>query len=242
MVSIFPKNRAKYTNENRSKALSLVRLKNPRQFVIEFLVKSSEKHEQIINFPKFSQSLDIYKENILFPEFWEHHFSCKYPNSSKTPYNIRYTTSCTGREKLTEDNTVFEDQLQFVSDAVMAFAYAIRWVSSLKTGYSLKAHLFINLLGKFEQVCSTWPEIKPIHKSCGEIRNFERCPTIRYLLYGFQFQAVFFFRHEAFRQSEMPPMTKGNTEPDVSIFGWKMNSDSHFPAKTGAILELNVSF
>ncbi|ERL84497.1 hypothetical protein D910_01927 [Dendroctonus ponderosae] len=67
-----------------------------------------------------------YKENISFSEFWEHHFSCKYPNSSKTPYNIRYTKSCTGREKLTEDNTVFEDQLQFVSDAVMAFAYAIR--------------------------------------------------------------------------------------------------------------------
>lgn len=33
---------------------------------------------------------------------------------------------CTKNEKLTKNNTDFEDQLQFVSDAVMAFAYALR--------------------------------------------------------------------------------------------------------------------
>lgn len=33
---------------------------------------------------------------------------------------------CTKKEKLTKNNTDFEDQLQFVSDAVMAFAYALR--------------------------------------------------------------------------------------------------------------------
>ncbi|KAL1497820.1 hypothetical protein ABEB36_008714 [Hypothenemus hampei] len=66
------------------------------------------------------------KRNPWFVEFWEDHFSCRYTNSSNTPYNIRYTKNCTGKEKLTEENTVFEDQLQFVSDAVMAFAYAIR--------------------------------------------------------------------------------------------------------------------
>ncbi|XP_049823403.1 metabotropic glutamate receptor 2 [Aethina tumida] len=64
--------------------------------------------------------------NPWFVEFWEHHFQCRYPNSSKTPYNLKYNSLCTGREELTEQNTVFEDQLQFVSDAVMAFAYAIR--------------------------------------------------------------------------------------------------------------------
>ncbi|KAF7281190.1 hypothetical protein GWI33_005036 [Rhynchophorus ferrugineus] len=62
----------------------------------------------------------------IYRKFWEHHFGCRYPNSSKTPYNIRYAKNCTGRERLTEENTVFEGQLQFVSDAVMAFAYAIR--------------------------------------------------------------------------------------------------------------------
>lgn len=65
---------------------------------------------------------------MWFPvlEFWEHHFQCKYPNSSKTPYNQQYTKMCSGKEKLTKQNTAFEDQLQFVSDAVMAFGYAIR--------------------------------------------------------------------------------------------------------------------
>jgi metabotropic X receptor len=33
---------------------------------------------------------------------------------------------CTGEERLTKENTQFEAQLQFVSDAVMAFAYAFR--------------------------------------------------------------------------------------------------------------------
>lgn len=33
---------------------------------------------------------------------------------------------CTGDEKLTARNTQFEAQLQFVSDAVMAFAYAFK--------------------------------------------------------------------------------------------------------------------
>lgn len=58
-------------------------------------------------------------------EFWEHHFLCKYPNSSKTPYNQNYDKYCTGDEKL-EKSMAFEDQLQYVSDAVMSFAYAFR--------------------------------------------------------------------------------------------------------------------
>lgn len=33
---------------------------------------------------------------------------------------------CTTKEKLQKNTTAFEDQLQFVSDAVMAFAYALR--------------------------------------------------------------------------------------------------------------------
>ncbi|XP_065155230.1 metabotropic glutamate receptor 2-like [Atheta coriaria] len=66
------------------------------------------------------------KRNPWFVEFWEHHFQCLYPNSSRTPYNQNYKKMCTGKEQLSKQNTVFEDQLQFVSDAVMAFAYAIR--------------------------------------------------------------------------------------------------------------------
>ncbi|XP_043680189.1 uncharacterized protein LOC122634865 isoform X1 [Vespula pensylvanica] len=66
------------------------------------------------------------RRNPWFVEFWEDHFQCRYPNSSLTPYNKKYTNICNTQERLTKENTVFEDQLQFVSDAVMAFAYAFR--------------------------------------------------------------------------------------------------------------------
>ncbi|KAJ3644198.1 hypothetical protein Zmor_026868 [Zophobas morio] len=79
-------------------------------------------------FEEYFLSLNVENNprNPWFIEFWEHHFQCRYPNSSKTPYNQKHRKLCTGKEKLTRQNTVFEDQLQFVSDAVMAFAYAIR--------------------------------------------------------------------------------------------------------------------
>ncbi|XP_055372495.1 metabotropic glutamate receptor 2 [Condylostylus longicornis] len=64
--------------------------------------------------------------NPWFVEFWEDHFLCRYPNSLPTPYNINYNRTCTTKEVLNKNNTDFEDQLQFVSDAVMAFAYALR--------------------------------------------------------------------------------------------------------------------
>ncbi|OAD59765.1 Metabotropic glutamate receptor 7 [Eufriesea mexicana] len=66
------------------------------------------------------------RRNPWFVEFWEDHFQCRYPNASRTPYNQKYTKPCTTKERLTRQNTAFEDQLQFVSDAVMAFAYAFR--------------------------------------------------------------------------------------------------------------------
>ncbi|XP_014474152.1 PREDICTED: metabotropic glutamate receptor 2-like [Dinoponera quadriceps] len=66
------------------------------------------------------------RRNPWFVEFWEDHFKCRYPNSSRTPYNKKYTKTCTTKERLTKQDTAFEDQLQFVSDAVMAFAYAFR--------------------------------------------------------------------------------------------------------------------
>ncbi|KAL0120863.1 hypothetical protein PUN28_008503 [Cardiocondyla obscurior] len=66
------------------------------------------------------------RRNPWFVEFWEDHFKCRYPNSPRTRYNANYTKNCTTKERLTKQNTAFEDQLQFVSDAVMAFAYAFR--------------------------------------------------------------------------------------------------------------------
>ncbi|XP_061399003.1 metabotropic glutamate receptor 4-like, partial [Musca vetustissima] len=63
--------------------------------------------------------------NPWFVEFWEDHFQCRYPGSSSTPYN-NYNRTCSKTERLSREDTDFEDQLQFVSDAVMAFAYALR--------------------------------------------------------------------------------------------------------------------
>jgi len=64
--------------------------------------------------------------NPWFTEFWEHHFQCRYPASPATPYNQNWERTCTGLEKLSRDGMEFEAQLQYVSDAVMAFAYAFR--------------------------------------------------------------------------------------------------------------------
>ncbi|XP_022665939.1 metabotropic glutamate receptor 2-like isoform X3 [Varroa destructor] len=70
------------------------------------------------------------KRNPWFIEYWEYTFRCRWPNGTVTPYNQKYTSTCTGREKLLDPSATggfeLERQLQFVSDAVLAFAYAIR--------------------------------------------------------------------------------------------------------------------
>ena len=63
--------------------------------------------------------------NPWFQEYWEQMFRCKYPGSAWTPYNDGYDQGCTGRERIESDNFHMEAQLQFVSDAIMAFAYAL---------------------------------------------------------------------------------------------------------------------
>lgn len=47
-----------------------------------------------------------------------------------------YKTTCTTKEQLSKSDTDFEDQLQFVSDAVMAFAYALRYLHNICLGCS----------------------------------------------------------------------------------------------------------
>lgn len=85
---------------------------------------------QIVFFIHKNRKIDWFSCVLSFhsfqTEFWEDHFSCRYPNSSLTPYNKKYKKMCTTKEQLTKNTTAFEDQLQFVSDAVMAFAYALR--------------------------------------------------------------------------------------------------------------------
>ncbi|XP_037090177.1 metabotropic glutamate receptor-like [Pollicipes pollicipes] len=66
------------------------------------------------------------KRNPWFTEYWEHNFECKFRDSPKTLYNRNYKHNCTGHERVSVNNTQFEAQLQFVSDAVMAFAHAFK--------------------------------------------------------------------------------------------------------------------
>ncbi|CAH2096683.1 unnamed protein product [Euphydryas editha] len=58
-------------------------------------------------------------------EFWEEQFRCRYAGSPRSRHNALYPP-CTGRERLSAENTEFEAQLQFVADAVWAFVFAIR--------------------------------------------------------------------------------------------------------------------
>lgn len=64
------------------------------------------------------------KTNLL-SEFWEDHFQCRYPGSPITPYNQGYSSICSTQERLTREDMAFENQLQFVSDAVKSLAMAL---------------------------------------------------------------------------------------------------------------------
>ncbi|XP_022235092.1 metabotropic glutamate receptor 4-like [Limulus polyphemus] len=80
-------------------------------------------------FDKYFMGLNVKnnKRNPWFIEYWEQYFNCKWPKSMTTPYNQNYDRYCTGDEKMTYENGYEpERQLQFVSDAVLAFAYAFR--------------------------------------------------------------------------------------------------------------------
>lgn len=71
-------------------------------------------------------TVDNNRRNPWFTEFWEHFFNCKWPNSTYTPYNTD-KEPCTGNEIMSyETGYAPERQLQFVSDSVLAFAYAIK--------------------------------------------------------------------------------------------------------------------
>ncbi|RWS05544.1 metabotropic glutamate receptor 4-like protein, partial [Dinothrombium tinctorium] len=65
--------------------------------------------------------------NPWFIEYWEAYFKCKWPNSQATPFNQFYKRNCNGNERMSYENGYEpEKQLQFVSDAVLAFGYAFK--------------------------------------------------------------------------------------------------------------------
>ncbi|XP_047503718.1 metabotropic glutamate receptor 2-like [Pieris napi] len=95
---------------------------------VEGTISVQPQANDVIGFKEYFLGLNMKnnRRNPWFVEFWEHHFQCRYPGSPRTPYNGHQKRRCSGLERLTVENTEFERQLQFVSDAVMAFAYAIR--------------------------------------------------------------------------------------------------------------------
>lgn len=65
--------------------------------------------------------------NPWFIEYWEDYFRCRVPGSLETPFNQNYTVVCDPDLRQSWDNGYEpEAQLQYVSDAVMAFAIAIK--------------------------------------------------------------------------------------------------------------------
>ncbi len=85
----------------------------------------------IVGFRQYFSSLRVAQHNRVNPwfyEFWEKEFSCKFNNTKDYPFNWHnrnYSQLCTGNEHANHTFT-YEPQLQFVSDAVLVFAYALR--------------------------------------------------------------------------------------------------------------------
>ncbi|KAL5242911.1 hypothetical protein ACI65C_010321, partial [Semiaphis heraclei] len=81
----------------------------------------------VIGFEEYFLGLTVEnnKRNPWFTEFWEEHFQCRYPRSMRTPYNSNYSNECDPKFHLREKIPKFENQLQFVSDSVLAFAHAL---------------------------------------------------------------------------------------------------------------------
>lgn len=66
--------------------------------------------------------------NPWFYEYWEAEFGCRFPSKDQplTPFNKNYSKECTGKEGGVDYPYDYEPQLQFVSDAVLLFAHAIK--------------------------------------------------------------------------------------------------------------------
>ncbi|XP_050543017.1 metabotropic glutamate receptor 2 isoform X1 [Daktulosphaira vitifoliae] len=94
---------------------------------VEGCVSVQPQANPVIGFEEYFLGLTVEnnKRNPWFTEFWEEHFQCRYPGSMRTPYNTNYSTMCNSSFHLTEKIPKFENQLQFVSDSVLAFAHAL---------------------------------------------------------------------------------------------------------------------
>ncbi|XP_067123337.1 metabotropic glutamate receptor 6-like [Centruroides vittatus] len=96
---------------------------------VEGTLSVQPRAHPVKGFDEYFLSRTVYnnRRNPWFIEYWEHYFNCRWPNSTDTPFNGNYTRFCTGEEKMKFENGYEpEGQLQFVSDAVLTFAYALK--------------------------------------------------------------------------------------------------------------------
>ncbi|GFR26914.1 metabotropic glutamate receptor 4 [Trichonephila clavata] len=85
--------------------------------------------QPVDGFEDYFKSLNVKtnKRNPWFTEFWEQTFSCKLPDTRLTPMNMFAKNKCNGSEELSEvKGFKIEEEAQYVSNAVLAFAYAIK--------------------------------------------------------------------------------------------------------------------
>ncbi|GFY18065.1 metabotropic glutamate receptor 1 [Trichonephila clavipes] len=73
-----------------------------------------------------SLKIETNKRNPWFTEYWEQSFSCKFPETMLTPANIFATKVCDGNEMSTAKEFEIEEEVQYASDSVWAYAYAIK--------------------------------------------------------------------------------------------------------------------
>ena len=96
---------------------------------VEGTISVQPRAHPVAGFDNYFQKLTVYNNtrNPWFTEFWEHFFNCKWPGSYATPYNQNWLKVCTGDEVISnETGYEAEKQLQFVSDSVLSFAYALK--------------------------------------------------------------------------------------------------------------------
>ncbi|XP_023224287.1 metabotropic glutamate receptor 7-like [Centruroides sculpturatus] len=96
---------------------------------VEGTLSVQPRANPVHGFDEYFLNLTVHnnRRNPWFVEYWEHFFNCRWPNSSDTPFNLRYEKLCTEEEFMTYQNGYEpEKQLQFVSDAVLAFAHALK--------------------------------------------------------------------------------------------------------------------
>ncbi|GFT71372.1 metabotropic glutamate receptor 1 [Nephila pilipes] len=83
----------------------------------------------LTGFEEYFKSLKVKtnQRNPWFAEYWEQTFTCKLPETMLTPSNTFARKECSGDEVLsTVKGLEMDKELTFVSDSVLAFAYAIK--------------------------------------------------------------------------------------------------------------------